>query len=317
MGRALLIEGASKRKKSISYAKWGYFFIAPFFIIYLIFSLFPLFSTFYNGFYENYRIGLTQVGPTFVGFRNYMEIFTNSEFPRYAMNTIIMWLYGFIPQIVISLLLALWFTSTQLKLKGQRFFKTVIYMPNLIMAAAFSMLFFALFSDKGPINILLMQIGISEAPIRFFTFTITTRGLVALMNFLMWYGNTTILLMAGIMGIDESLIEAAHIDGASAFQIFTRIIFPLLLPIMAFVIITSLIGGLQMFDVPQILTNGDGIPNRTTMTMIMYLNKHLFSRNYGLGGAVSTLIFIVTAVLGLFIYYYTMKNYGIEEKKGR
>ena len=246
-----------------------------------------------------------------------MEIFTNSEFPRYAMNTIIMWLYGFVPQIVVSLLLALWFTSTQLRLKGQGFFKTVIYMPNLIMAAAFSMLFFALFSDKGPINILLMQIGISEAPIRFFTFTTTTRGLVALMNFLMWYGNTTILLMAGIMGIDESLIEAAHIDGASASQIFTRIIFPLLLPIMAFVIITSLIGGLQMFDVPQILTNGDGIPNRTTMTMIMYLNKHLFSRNYGLGGVVSTLIFIVTAVLGLFIYYYTMKNYGIEEKKER
>ena len=313
----MLIVGTSKRKKSISYARWGYFFITPFFIIYLIFSLYPLFSTFYNSFYENYRIGLTQVGPTFVGFRNYMEIFTNSEFPRYAMNTIIMWLYGFVPQIVVSLLLALWFTSTQLRLKGQGFFKTVIYMPNLIMAAAFSMLFFALFSDKGPINILLMQIGISEAPIRFFTFTTTTRGLVALMNFLMWYGNTTILLMAGIMGIDESLIEAAHIDGASASQIFTRIIFPLLLPIMAFVIITSLIGGLQMFDVPQILTNGDGIPNRTTMTMIMYLNKHLFSRNYGLGGVVSTLIFIVTAVLGLFIYYYTMKNYGIEEKKER
>jgi len=313
----MLIVGASKREKSVSYARWGYFFIAPFFIIYLIFSLYPLFSTFYNSFYENYRIGLTQVGPAFVGFQNYTEIFTNSEFPRYAMNTIIMWIYGFIPQIVISLLLALWFTSSQLKLKAQGFFKTVIYMPNLIMAAAFSMLFFALFSDNGPVNILLMQAGINEAPIRFFTFTTTTRGLVALMNFLMWYGNTTILLMAGIMGIDESLIEAAYIDGANSFQIFTRIIFPLLLPIMAFVIITSLIGGLQMFDVPQILTNGDGIPNRTTMTMIMYLNKHLFSRNYGLGGAVSTLIFIVTAVLGLFVYYYTMRNYGIKEKKER
>ena len=313
----MLIASVSKRKKSISYARWGYFFIAPFFIIYLIFSLYPLLSTFYNSFFENYRIGLTQVGPTFIGFQNYVEIFTNSEFLRYAMNTIIMWLYGFIPQILISLLLALWFTSSQLKLKGQGFFKTVIYMPNLIMAAAFSMLFFALFSDNGPVNILLMQAGISEVPIRFFTFTTTTRGLVALMNFLMWYGNTTILLMAGIMGIDESLIEAARIDGASSLQVFNKIIFPLLLPIMAFVIITSLIGGLQMFDVPQILTNGDGIPNRTTMTLIMYLNKHLFSRNYGLGGAVSTLIFIVTAVLGLFIYNYTMRNYSIEEKKGR
>ncbi|MBN2736267.1 MAG: sugar ABC transporter permease [Spirochaetales bacterium] len=311
-----MLKAEIKRKKSISYSKWGYFFLAPFFIIYITFQLIPLISTFYNSFFENYRSGLTQIGPTFVGLANYVEILTKSDITPYAMNTIIMWLMGFVPQIVISLLLALWFTSTQLKLKLQGFFKTVIYMPNLIMAAAFSMLMFIVFSDIGPVNSVLIDAGIIDSPIRFLTMTPTSRGLIALMNFLMWYGNTTILLMAGIMGIDESLIEAARIDGASPFQILVRIIFPLLLPILVFVMITSLIGGLQMFDVPQILTKGDGLPNRTTMTLIMYLNKHLFSRNFGLGGAVSTLIFIFTAVLSFVVYNFTMKNYDSKGKKG-
>ena len=94
-----------------------------------------------------------------------------------------------------------------------------------------------------------------------------------MMNFLMWFGNTTILLMAGMMGIDQSLFEAAEVDGATAGQIFFHITLPLLRPILIYVMVTSLIGGLQMFDVPQILTNGKGDPMRTSMTLIMYLNK--------------------------------------------
>lgn len=83
------------------------------------------------------------------------------------------------------------------------------------------------------------------------------------MNFLMWFGNTTIILMAGIMGIDTSLFEAAEVDGASSWQRFYRITLPLLKPILIYVIITSMIGGIQMFDVPQILTNGSGaLPNQ-------------------------------------------------------
>ncbi|MBN2619306.1 MAG: sugar ABC transporter permease [Spirochaetales bacterium] len=305
-----------RKKKFINYSKWGYMFLAPFFIIYTIFALIPLLSTFYNSFFENYRVGLTQVGPTFVGINNYKEILGNAGVPRYAMNTLIMWLLGFIPQIIVSMLLSVWFASTSLKVKGQSFFKTVIYLPNLIMAAAFSMLFFTLFSDAGPINSILASAGFTSEPIRFLAMTPTSRGLIALMNFLMWYGNTTILLMAGILGIDESLFEAARIDGASSGQIFTKIILPLLVPILVFVMITSLIGGIQMFDVPQILTTGDGLPDRTTMTLIMYLNKHLYSKNFGLAGAVSVLIFLITAVLSFVVYNFSMSNYYGNKEKG-
>lgn len=297
------------KNHALNYEKWGYFFIAPFFIIYIIFQLIPLISTIWNSFFENYRVGLMTVGPNFVGMANYKEVLFNTDMPRYAMNTLIMWIMGFVPQIVLSLLLSIWFCDTELRIKCTSFFKTVIYMPNLIMASAFAMLFFMLFSDAGPVNALAVSMGWIEEPIRFLTQKTTVRTLVAVMNLLMWYGNTTLLLMSGILGIDNSIFEAARIDGANPFTIFVKVTLPSLMPILVYVMITSLIGGIQMFDVPQILTNGGGNPNRTSMTLIMYLNAHLGSKNYGIGGAISVLIFIITAILSATVYKFTMKDY--------
>ena len=152
--------GMRMKRKSVSYAKWGYIFIAPFFIAYFIFTLIPQFLTIYNSFFETYRIGLQQVGPNFVWFDNYKTLFTPDAdgtilILKYAANTGILWLMGAVPQFVIALVLAVIFTSYRLNVKGQGFFKTVIYMPNLIMAAAFSMLFYTLFSRVGPIQALL------------------------------------------------------------------------------------------------------------------------------------------------------------------
>lgn len=297
-----------RRKRGISYAKWGYLFILPFFLAYIVFQLAPQLLTIYNSFFENYREGLNQVGPKFVGFENYIRLFTPDkngtiDILKYAGNTLVLWLGGAIPQIVVALALAVIFTSYRLKIKGQQFFKAVIYMPNLIMASAFSMLFFTLFSNVGPVNQLLMQLGLANEPVDFFAQKITVRGLICVMNFLMWFGNTTILLMAGIMGIDQTLFEAANIDGASSFQVFRRVTLPLLTPILVYTIITALIGGLQMFDVPQVLTDGGGTPNRTSTTLIMYLNNYLkTSKNYGMAGAISVIIFIITGILSIVVF---------------
>lgn len=406
-----------KKRKTVQYDRWGYFFIAPFFLVFFVFSLIPLVTTFVYSFVENYRDGLDQVSnakvpkyfngkeefygwqikdsgkgmdeliATFTGkettpeladtvmnllspedekdpnfgvytdsnfrrksfskfvnktvksgvnnklpaeqvltkikdelsakqiavIRNFQNVFASGDnLARYFLNTLIMWAIGFLPQILVSLILAVWFTNTELKLKFQQFFKTVIYMPNLIMASAFAMLFFTLFSANGPIEHLIQQMGFRAAgdPIRFFESTAWTRVLIGAMNFLMWYGNTTILLMAGIMGIDNSLFEAARIDGASPLQTFFKITIPLLLPIFVYVMITSLIGGIQMFDVPQILSKGSGAPNRTTMTIIMKLNNYLtISKNYGNAGIMSILIFAVTGVLSGLVYKMTMAQY--------
>jgi multiple sugar transport system permease protein len=207
----------------------------------------------------------------------------------------------------VSLLLAAWFSDPSLRLKGRPFFQSVIYLPNLIMASAFAMLFFTLFSDGGPINSMLMSMHLIDKPYKFLSHTSSARWLVAFMNFLMWFGNTTILLLAGMLGIDTSLYEAAEVDGATATQIFFRITLPILRPILIFVMITSLIGGLQMFDVPQILTNGEGSPVRTTMTLIMFLNKHLYSKNYGMGGALSVMLFIITGILSLIVFKFNQQ----------
>ncbi len=297
-----------RREKRISYAKWGYLFILPFFVAYAIFSLYPQLLTIYNSFFENYRDGLTQVGPNFVGFKNYVRLFTPDKngtisILKFAGNTLIMWIEGAVPQVGIALLLSVFFTSYRLKIRGQQFFKTVIYMPNLIMASAFSMLFFTLFSNVGPVNQLIVAFGWADKAIPFFDKQVTVRGLVATMNFLMWFGNTTILLMAGIMGIDQNLFEAANIDGANSLQVFFKVTLPLLMPILVYTVITALIGGLQMFDVPQVLTNGAGTPNRTSTTLVMYLNNFLkTSKNYGMAGTVSVVMFIITGLLSLVVF---------------
>ncbi len=155
---------------------------------------------------------------------------------------------------------------------------------------------------------MLMSFGWIDKPFKFLSNTTSARVLVAFMNFLMWFGNTTILLLAGMLGIDTSYYEAAEVDGATSTQIFFRITLPILRPILIFVMITSLIGGLQMFDVPQILTNGEGSPVRTTMTLIMYLNKHLYSKNYGMGGALSVILFIITGILSVIVFKFNQQG---------
>lgn len=299
------------KTKRVNYAKWGYFFILPFFIIYAVFSFYPLLYTLYISFFENYRTGLKTIGPNFIGIENYAKIFQDGKFGNYFYNTMVMWVIGFIPQLFFALLFASWFTDIRLKLKATGFFKIVNYLPNILMASSVAVLFFALFADKGPINSLIATLTNNQD---YFQFTTTfiirpltqvwgVRGIVALINFLMWYGSTTILIMVAIMGIDTSLFESAEIDGANSRQSFWKITIPSIRPVLVYVMITSLIGGIQMFDVPQLLTNGQGTPNESAMTLVMYINNNLFSKNYGKAGAISILMFVVSAALSMVVFF--------------
>ncbi len=296
----------TKRKK-IDYSKWGYIFILPFFICFFIFSFIPLMDTVRYSFFEYYRSGIKEIGPNFVGMENYASLI-KSDMLKYAANTLILWIIGFIPQIVIALMLAEWFVDARLKIHGTQFFKVVIYLPNLIMASAFAMLFFTMFSTNGPVNSILISLGMIKQPVDFLGSVTGTRSLVGLMNFLMWFGNTTIMLMAAIMGISPDIFEASELDGCNSIQRFFSITLPLIRPILAYTLITSVIGGLQMFDVPQILTNGQGTPDRTSMTLIMFLNSHLKSKNYGMAGALSVYLFIVSGILCFFVYQMTTND---------
>ena len=118
----------------------------------------------------------------------------------------------------------------------------------------------------------------------------------------------TIMLIAAINGISMEIFEACDLDGCNSIQRFFYITLPMIRPILAYTLVTSIIGGLQMFDVPQILTNGQGNPDRTSMTLIMFLNNHLKSKNYGMAGALSVYLFIVSAILCFIVYKLTNDN---------
>lgn len=295
--------GVADRIHIKKYSTWGIIFIAPFITFYLVFSFFPIVSTIFNSFFENYTSGLKHVGPKFVAFANYQKLFSDGDFWSYLLNTMLLWVMAFVPQIIISLLLASWFSDKSLKIKGAGFFKTAIYLPSVLMASAFATLFLSLFSTMGPINDFFTDtLKLWPERISFLSHVWTTRGLVIFMSFLMWFGGSTLLLMAGMMDIDSSLLEAAKVDGAGRFLIFRKITMPGIRPVFVYVIITSLISGMQLFDVPYILTDGSGGPVRSSMTMVMYLNNHLYSKNYGMSGAVSTLMLVVTGILSTIVF---------------
>lgn len=298
-----------QRRRSISYAKYGYFFILPFFVVYAFFMLYPLLNTILLSFKGN--------GPNAdasVGLQNYQYLLVggsrpaqaiHEEFIRSFKNTIILWFGNFIPQIILSLLLAVWFTDTKVKIKGTGAFKVIMYMPNIITATSVCALFFILFANNkyGAVNAMLLDMGSIAEPIRFVNGVTSSRVLVMFIQTWMWFGNTMILLMSGIMGIDLSLFEAASIDGASSGQVFFRITLPLLKPIFIYVLITSMIGGLQMFDIPYLFHEGTAIQKHLeTAAVFVYSHFHLQNPNYGYSAAASVVLFIITGVLGIIIY---------------
>lgn len=317
-----MASAAQKKIRSISYAKYGYFFILPFFIVYLFFQMWPLINTFILSFQGNGK-NINE----FVGLENFQQLLfgggraakaVHEKFIKVMGNTLLVWIGNFIPQIILSLSLAVWFTDSRLKVKGKGFFKVVMYMPNIITAASVAALFLSLFGESqyGAINSFLMHAGIIEEPIMFVTGVSQSRGMVMFIQCWMWFGNTMIMLMSGIMGINPSLFEAANIDGASGRQVFMRVTLPLLRPIMLYTLVTSMIGGLQMFDIPYLYVKGTQ-PNNSTKTIAVFIYEHfhLAVPNYGWSAAASVLLFVVTIVLGTITFYMNRDKDEIAKKK--
>ena len=215
------------RKNNISYAKYGYLFSIPFVLAFLIFNLYPTIYTVVIGFTDLRGLGRTTFKFLEDPFQNYKSILNNATFLRSLQTTFIIWIFNFIPQVLLALLLTAWFTNRRLKVKAQGLFKVLIYMPNIITAATIAILFNSLTGyPKGPINDLLMKVGILDAPSNFHVQSGTARGVVSFIQFWMWYGHSMIILIAGVLGINPTLFEAAEVDGATPAQIFFRITLP-------------------------------------------------------------------------------------------
>ena len=307
-----MASGAQRRIKSISYAKYGYIFILPFFLVYFFFQLWPLINTFIVSFHGNGKSV-----EDWVGLQNYKDVLFGGEGRR---------------QLALSLSLAVWFTEAQLKIPGKGFFKVVMYLPNIITAASVAVLFLQLMgqseTNPGAINFLLYKMGIvkrDSASLLYHTVPFIegvwqSRIVIMFIQTWMWFGNTMIMLMSGIQGINPSLFEAASIDGASSGQVFRKITLPLLTPIMAYTLITSMIGGLQMFDIPFLYTKTGNVKDhlKTVAVMIFqYFHAQANENKMGYAGAVSVLLFFITLALGLIAFYMTRDKDEIAKKKQR
>lgn len=295
-----------KNNKSFSYAKYGYLFSIPFVVVYAIFSLYPTLNTAILGFTDSKGMtGLTQWNflPKEKIFNNFVQLFKNPMFMMSFKNTLILWVVNFIPQICLALLLTAWFTSRRNEIRAQGLFKVVFYMPNIITAASIAILFNKLFAYPiGPVNSLLQSLHIIDEPINFINKVGTTRGIISFIQFWMWYGYTMIILISGVLGINPDLYEAAELDGASNSQMFWKITIPNLKTILLYTMITSMIGGLNMYDIPQLFNKGN--PANSTLTTNMYIYNQAFSGSYmyARAAAASMVMFVIIAIASVLVF---------------
>jgi cellobiose transport system permease protein len=292
------------RRKSVSYVKYGYLFSIPFVLAFLVFSLYPLIYTVVIGFTDLRGLTKTTFKLLADPFLNYKTMLQTAAFRLSLSNTAIIWVVNFIPQILLALLLAAWFTNRRLKVKGQGAFKVLIYMPNIITAATIAVLFNTLFGyPKGPVNDILQSLGLMHAPLNFPLQKWTSRYVVSFIQFWLWYGNTMIVLIAGILGISPTLFESAQIDGASSLQTFFRITLPSIRTIILYTLVTSLIGGLQMFDIPWLYQFGG--PDQATMTAAVFIYRQAFSGSYlyNRAASASMILFLIISVFSSILFY--------------
>ncbi len=296
-----------KKKGSISYAKYGYIFSIPFIVAYLIFSLYPTLYTAIIGF-TNLK-GVNNTSWRFLDFSNffanYKTVLKMPTFHKALLNTVKLWVCNFIPQLLLALLLSAWFTNRRTKIPGEGAFKVLFYMPNIITASTVAVLFASLFgAPMGPVNDLLVRWHIIQEPFFFLESKGAAQGIVMFIQTWQWYGYTMIILISGVLGIDPEIFEAADIDGANGWQVFWKITIPSIKTILLFTLITSLIGGLNMFDIPNLLVVNSG-PDNATLTTSVLIYKQAFSGGYlyNRASAMSMIMFIIIVIASAIMFY--------------
>lgn len=296
----------NKNNINAKYSKFGYIFSLPFIIVFLLFTLYPILYTISVGFSDLKGLGNTTMhflkdDP----FQNFKAVLTNGTFQISLKNTVKIWIWNFIPQIGLALLLTSWFTDKRSKIQGEGFFKVIFYMPNIITAATVAILFASLFGyPMGPVNDVLTRFGILKDNYNFLQSKPVAQGVVIFIQTWMWYGYTTINIIAGVNGISPEIFESAEVDGANRTQTFFRITLPNIKTVMLFILVTSLIGGLNMFDIPKLLVNKSG-PDNATKTANVFIYDQAFSGSYlyNKAGAASMIMFVIIVILSALLFW--------------
>lgn len=291
------VEVAAKPKARLTQRRdrKGIWFCLPFVITFLVFNIYPVFRTLQMSFMSYKGFGKE----TFIAFANYTRVFKDSLFWDAFLNTLKMWGVNIVLQLGLALLLTIIFNDMKYRMKGLSIFRALFYLPNLIACTSVAFLFKTLLDWKfGTVNQILLEAGAISQPVNWLTGEgLTAQMVVGVVGAWMWFGNSFIMLMAGVQGIDKSYFEAATIDGAGRWSIFAKVTMPLLRPIMLYVAVTSLIGGLQLFDLPYLLSGTKGQPGRSLFTAVFYLYDMAFNKNQmGYAAALAFVLFLIIAV---------------------
>ncbi len=293
--------------------KNGYWFILPFFVFFLVFQVYPIFYSLYLSFtsFDGFK------NPKWIGFANYERLFSkdlwgdSARFLMAYINTWRIWLPNIVSQLGLAFLTAVILTNVRLRIKGVGVFRAVFYFPNLVTAASIAILF-ALLMDwqYGAVNQLIF--GANKAAYINWTGSSGTlfQLLISGIQTWMWFGNTMIIIMAGLTSIPQALLEAAWVDGASTSKTFFKVTLPLLRPIMVYIVITSLIGGMQIFDIPFVITTppGSAGPEYSMLTAMIYTYDQAFTNNqYGYAAALSYIQFLLIAIFSA-LYFRSMRR---------
>ncbi|MEY8354573.1 sugar ABC transporter permease [Lachnospiraceae bacterium 54-53] len=291
-----------KKKRNISY---GLLFIAPFLTGLLMFRIIPFLYTLGMSF-TNWNLMTGE--KDFNGIENYKRLLTDKTFIISLKNTVKLWAMNIFPRFGIALLCAVIFTHSRAKGKG--IFKMIFYFPNLVNSATVAILAALVMGwQNGYLNRLLIGMNLVDEPINWLGQQATAQGIVAFIIWWQWFGYSAIMFTTGILNVPNEYLEAATVDGANQWQKFRKITFPLIRPTVAYVFLTTLIGGLQNFEIPRVITNGLGAPDKALLTMTMQMHTLAFrSMQYGYGSAYAIGIFLITAVFAGVSYRFINKK---------
>jgi cellobiose transport system permease protein len=299
---AALPPPASTRGRGLAERLSPYAYIAPFFVLFAVFGLFPLLFTFYVALFDWNPIG----DQVFVGADNFTRMFSDPRFWNAAGNTGSIWALSTIPQLLLALVLA--HVLNHARLRFALFFRMVVLVPYITSVAATAIVFAQLFDrDYGLLNWVLGLVGIE--PVDFIQSTWGSHILIATMVTWRWFGYTTLLYLASLQSVPRSVFEAAAIDGAGPWQQFRHITVPSLRPVIIFTVVTSTIGGLQIFTEP--LLAGSGLTCgavRQCQTLTLFLYEQGFGQfKFGYGSAIGVALFVMVVLIAAINYVFSTR----------
>jgi ABC-type sugar transport system permease subunit len=281
------LAGSSKKPASlwreIVKARWAYIFISPFFILFAIFGLYPMLLSVYLSFAEWKGLGPIEL----VGLENFQRTLADRVFWQSMRNGVILFLMYVPVMLFLALVLAVILNSG--RIRGYRFFRTLIFIPFITNMVAAGFAFRILFTqNNGLINVLLQTLGMDGVP--WLESVWGARVSLSILIIWAWLGYNMVLMLAGLQTIPKDLTEAAMVDGASPIRSVFSITVPLMRPVILFCAVTSTIGSFGLFAEVMALTGG-GPVNATLTPLLRIYNVAFGSLRFGYASALAYIFF--------------------------